>query len=68
MLERLRQFLTERKMTQRELASQMDLREEYLSRILAGKTPLTDAFIGRFAAAFGFDTAKAVFAEPEPQP
>ena len=61
MTEGLRQFLTDNNMTQREMAAQLGIAEEYLSRVLNGKTPVTPSFRGNFADVYGYEMAAAVF-------
>lgn len=60
-MQRIRQFLADQNMTQREMALRMGISEEHLSRVLNEKTPLSASFIGDFAAVFGFESAQRVF-------
>jgi transcriptional regulator with XRE-family HTH domain len=67
-MERLKAFLTEGKMTQRELASELGFSEEYVSRLMNGKVPVTKSLIGAFIYAFGVAAAAEVFEYPELPP
>lgn len=61
MADKLRQFLEDRAMSQRELAARLDMSEEYISRLLNEKTPVTGSFYGKFSRTFGHDAAALVF-------
>lgn len=65
-MNQLRSFLSERNMTQTELAERLDFRSSYISMIISGKRPLTDTFRWRFMQAFGADPANSVLEQSEP--
>lgn len=67
-MDKLREFLTAQGLTQREAADKLGVTEEYLSRILNGKTPLTNAIIGRVGNIFGFAVAQQIFNHEQEQP
>lgn len=60
-MEKLREFLKQRNLTQRDLAERMGISEEYLSRMITGKHSVTESFIGRFFRAFGPEDTQTVF-------
>jgi transcriptional regulator with XRE-family HTH domain len=66
MTEKLRKFLAQTNITQRDLAAALSVSEEYLSRILNDKTPVTPSFRGNFADVYGYETAAAVFGNGQP--
>lgn len=51
--EHLRQLMQERNLTQRETAAALEVSEEYLSRVLHGKQPVTVGMVGRVCIVFG---------------
>jgi transcriptional regulator with XRE-family HTH domain len=63
MTDKLRQFLKQTGMTQRDLAAALDMSEEYISRILNEKAPITPSFKGNFADVYGYETAQRVFTD-----
>lgn len=60
-MERIKKYLDQLGMTQREAAAKMGMTEEHLSRVLNGKTPITSTFKGVFGQTFGFDVAAEMF-------
>jgi plasmid maintenance system antidote protein VapI len=65
--QQLSDFLQSNGMTQTEFASKMGMRRETISRVTSGHEPVTNSFIGRFAQVFGFDAARQVFDDGQPQ-
>lgn len=61
MIERLRQWLDERHMTQGALAEKLGLHPVYVRAILSGNDTLSAGFILRFAQVFGWELAGAIF-------
>lgn len=68
MADKLRQFLLDRSMTQRELATTLGMSEEYISRLLNEKTPVTDSFKWKFSGAFGHEVAADILGNGQAQP
>jgi transcriptional regulator with XRE-family HTH domain len=63
MIENLRKFATENRLTQTELAKRMGISQEHMNRVMNGKAPISDAFYGRFVRAFGPGVAAAILSE-----
>ena len=59
--------MAENDMTQRELAARLEMSETNLSRILAGKMPISTAFIGNFAIRLGYKAAEQVLGNHQEQ-
>lgn len=61
MRERLKQYIDGRNITQRELADELGFTEEYISKILNAKVPVTAGFKMRFQETLGMDAYHQVF-------
>lgn len=59
----LRSYMERNRITGRMLAEQLDLRPEYVSRVLSGAVPMTPSFIGKFYLVYGSESTIAVFGD-----
>lgn len=57
----LRQFMTERQLTQVELARRLGMSESMIARVLSGERSASGGFGRRFIETFGLDTYRQVF-------
>jgi len=60
-MNKLREWMINQGLTQTQLALRLGVGQPYISLILSGERPITPAFVGRFAQAFGFDVAAEIF-------
>ena len=58
---RLRAFLTERQMSQADLARKLDYTPTYMNKLFCGAAETNDKLRWRFFEAFGMDATQAVF-------
>jgi len=59
-MDKMRAFLEAQNLTQREAAARMEITEEHLSRVINGKTPVSNEFVGTFVRVFGYEAARQV--------
>lgn len=64
--DRLRQYAKDHAMTHEQLASELGLARETVTRILNGTQPLSPHFIGSFFLAFGSEATEAIFGDGQP--
>lgn len=53
----LQEFIQYRQLTQSQLARQLGYHRQYISNLVNGRSPITDAFVGKIARVYGVDAA-----------